>query len=76
MVLEDAPVKQLYVDGGFARNAIFMNLLAKAFPQLEVYAASVSQATAVGAALAIHSSWNAKDKIDHLVEVKRYRAGA
>ncbi|MBO9617864.1 MAG: carbohydrate kinase [Niabella sp.] len=72
LVLENAPVKQLYVDGGFARNAIFMNLLAKAFPQLEVYAASVSQATAVGAALAIHPSWNTKDKIDHLVEVKRY----
>ncbi|ANH82021.1 carbohydrate kinase [Niabella ginsenosidivorans] len=72
LVLSNTPVKQLYVDGGFARNGIFMNLLAKAFPQLEVYAASVSQATAVGAALAIHSAWNTKEKIDHLVEVKRY----
>lgn len=73
LVLSNSPVKQLYVDGGFARNEIFMNLLAKAFPELEVYAASVSQATAVGAALAIHAAWNTKEKIDHLVEVKRYQ---
>ncbi|MCF3107203.1 carbohydrate kinase [Niabella sp. CC-SYL272] len=72
LVLNDTGVKQLYIDGGFARNEIFMNLMARAFPELEVYAASVSQATATGAALAIHSDWNTKEDAVHLLEVKRY----
>lgn len=31
-----------------------MNLLAKVFPETEVYAASMAQASALGAALVIH----------------------
>ncbi len=72
LVLNDTEVKQLYIDGGFARNEIFMNLMAQAFPHMEVYAASVSQATAAGAALAIHADWNRKEDAAHLLEVKRY----
>ncbi|SDC22664.1 FGGY-family carbohydrate kinase [Niabella drilacis] len=74
LVLKDTDVKQLYVDGGFARNEVFMNLIARAFPELAVYAASVSQATAVGAAMAIHDAWNTRERTGQLLEVKRYRA--
>ena len=76
LVLKDTGVKQLYVDGGFARNEVFMNLIARAFPELAVYAASVSQATATGAALAIHDAWNTKPRAGQLLEVKRYTAAA
>ncbi|KAA9037588.1 carbohydrate kinase [Ginsengibacter hankyongi] len=58
LVLQNSNVKRIFVDGGFSNNSIYMHLLAFAFPQLEVYAASVAQATAMGAALAIHTSWN------------------
>ncbi len=58
LVIQDSNVKRIFVDGGFSTNSIYMHLLALAFPQLEVYAASVAQATATGAALAIHGSWN------------------
>lgn len=60
LVLANAanPVKRIFVDGGFSKNPIYMNLLAAAFPQHDVYAASVAQATALGAALAIHQDWN------------------
>ena len=58
LVLHNSNVKRIFVDGGFSNNSIYMHLLASAFPQLEVYAASVAQATAIGAALAIHNSWN------------------
>ncbi|GAB4016532.1 FGGY-family carbohydrate kinase [Spirosoma koreense] len=51
-------VTRIFVDGGFSKNPIYMNLLAAAFPELEVFAASVAQATALGAALAIHHHWN------------------
>jgi sugar (pentulose or hexulose) kinase len=72
LVLHNAPVNKLFVDGGFGKNEIYMNLLAKAFPQMEVYAASVAQATSLGAALAIHKEWNTKEISQNLVELKRY----
>lgn len=74
LVLNGSPVKRLFVDGGFSRNAVYMNLLAMAFPQLEVYAASMAQATALGAALAIHSSWNKKPLPNTLIRLQYYSA--
>ncbi|MNY69878.1 hypothetical protein D3C86_2078860 [compost metagenome] len=53
-----------------------MNLLAAAFPDLEVFAAYMAQATAVGAALAIHKSWNTKPHPNDIIELKYYAAGA
>jgi L-fuculokinase len=58
LVLEGDAAKKIFVDGGFSHNPIYMHLLATAFTGMEVLAASVAQATAIGAALAIHSSWN------------------
>jgi sugar (pentulose or hexulose) kinase len=72
LVLNDASVTKLFVDGGFGKNEIYMNLLAKAFPEMEVYAASVAQATSLGAALAIHEDWNTKDIPQNLIELKKY----
>lgn len=53
-------VKTIFVDGGFSQNKIFMDLLAKAYSKIKVYAASVTQASALGAALVIHDDWNTK----------------
>ena len=72
LVLNDSSITKLFVDGGFGKIEIYMNLLAKAFPEMEVYAASVAQATALGAALAIHSDWNAGNIPQHLIALKRY----
>ena len=72
LVLNDSTVTKLFVDGGFGKNEIYMNLLAKAFPEMEVYAASVAQATALGAALAIHEDWNTNEISLNLIELKRY----
>ena len=72
LVLNDSTVTKLFVDGGFGKNEIYMNLLAKAFPEMEVYAASVAQATALGAALAIHEDWNTKEIPQNLIDLKRY----
>lgn len=65
-------VKKIFVDGGFARNEAYMSLLAEAYPQVEVYAASVSQATAMGAAMAIHKDWNHLELPDNVVSTRRY----
>lgn len=65
-------VKTIYVDGGFSQNNVFMKLLAEAYPLLEVYAASVVQASALGAALAIHKDWNKKPVRKDILKLKKF----
>lgn len=72
LILEDNKTKRIFVDGGFSNNAVFMNLLAIYFPDIEIFAASVAQATAVGAALAIHSSWNKEELPNDIIELKYF----
>ncbi|MCD0467117.1 FGGY-family carbohydrate kinase [Flavobacterium sp. ENC] len=73
LVIQNSPVKKIFVDGGFSKNSIFMNLLAEAFPDIEVYAASMAQASALGAALAIHDNWNPKPIQNDLIDLKFYK---
>lgn len=72
MVLNGTSVKRIFVDGGFSKNPIYMHLLATHFPKIEVFAASMAQATAMGAALAIHSAWNSKQLPSDIIELKFY----
>ncbi|WP_432708524.1 FGGY-family carbohydrate kinase [Pedobacter sp.] len=65
-------VKRIFVDGGFSKNVIFMNLLARVFPEVEVFAASMAQATAIGTALSIHKHWNTKPMPNDIIELKYY----
>jgi len=73
LVLEGTDVKRIFVDGGFARNQVYMHLLAAAFPHIEVFAASIPQATAMGAALAIHSHWNSRQMPGDIIDLKFYK---
>jgi sugar (pentulose or hexulose) kinase len=73
LVIQNSGVKRIFVDGGFSKNSIYMHLLAQVFPQLEVYAASVAQATAMGAALAIHSEWNTTAIPADMVKLEYYK---
>jgi glycerol kinase len=72
LILKDTNVKRIFVDGGFSNNAIYMNLLASAFPGIEIFAASMAQATAVGAALCIHNAWNTKTIPQDIIELKYF----
>ncbi|MET4082710.1 sugar (pentulose or hexulose) kinase [Pedobacter sp. UYP30] len=72
LVLKDTSVKRIFVDGGFSKNLIFMNLLAMVFPKIEVYAASMAQATAMGAAVAIHKHWNTKPLPTDMIGLKLF----
>lgn len=72
LVLKDSPVKRIFIDGGFSDNTIYMNLLAAAFPDMEVYAATMPQATSLGAALAIHEAWNAGPYPGDIIALRHY----
>jgi sugar (pentulose or hexulose) kinase len=72
LVLKGTGVKRIFVDGGFSKNPIYMYLMAEAFPNIEVYAASVAQASALGAALVIHQHWNNKPLPSNIIDMKLY----
>lgn len=72
LVLKNSHVTSIFVDGGFSHNSIYMNLLAEAYPDIKVYAASVAQASAIGAALAIHSRWNHKPIDSNMIKLVNY----
>ncbi|MGV3509802.1 MAG: FGGY-family carbohydrate kinase, partial [Sphingobacteriaceae bacterium] len=74
MVVKNTDVKRIFVDGGFSNNSIYMQLLAVAFPEMEVFAASVAQATSIGAALAIHKHWNSQSLPTNIIDLKFYSA--
>jgi hypothetical protein len=48
------------VDGGFSRNKLFVPILKKLYPDHRVSSAELHQASSIGAAIAIHQSWNKK----------------
>jgi len=75
LVLKNTGVRQIFVDGGFSKNRLFMKALAQALPEFQVYGATVAQASALGAALVIHQHWNEKQMPDCLVKLIHYREG-
>lgn len=74
LVLTNTPVKQIFVDGGFGNNHVYMNLLAAAFPNIKVFAASMPQASALGAALALHNYMHDNSPIPDLIQLKYFPA--
>ena len=69
-------IQDLYVDGGFSKNEVFMQSMAFVFKNHRIYAAKVSQSTALGAAMVLQD--NCKDKPvqpPELIETKRYFPG-
>ncbi len=45
--------KNMYISGGFAKNPIFLKLMADSFPGKKVYTSEVANATSMGAALVL-----------------------
>ncbi|SHH48273.1 Sugar (pentulose or hexulose) kinase [Chryseolinea serpens] len=73
LVLQGNIVKRIFIDGGFSKNNIYMNLMAAVFPEIEIYAASIAQASALGAALAIHRHWNNNSMPTELIDLKFFK---
>ena len=58
VLAEKDETENIYITGGFAKNEIFLKLLAIAFPSKKIYTSVINNATALGAALVIFSSLN------------------
>ena len=74
LIIHNAPVKRIFVDGGFSQNEIFMNLLAAHYNKYEVFAAAIPQASSLGAALAVHDKWNTNAIPNNLISLTYYAA--
>jgi sugar (pentulose or hexulose) kinase len=72
LVLKEAAVKRIFVDGGFSHNLIYMRLLASAFPDMGVFAASVPQASALGAALVISGKREMTNLFNEMNALQKY----
>ena len=72
LVLSGTPVQKIFVDGGFGKNDVYMHLLAISFPHIKVYAANISQASALGAALALHDHLSKNNLPSNIIELKYY----
>lgn len=64
--------KKIFVDGGFSKNEYYLRRLALAYPEIEIYSSTIAQASAIGAALVVHESWNPNPKPTNLIELRRY----
>ena len=53
---EKDDTENVYITGGFARNQIFLKLMAKSFPGKKVYTSVISNSTALGAAIVVLNS--------------------
>ena len=69
LVLNHSAVKNIFVDGGFSNNELFIRLLASKMHMYDVYSAKISQASALGAAIAIHDSWNPNPLHTELIKI-------
>lgn len=74
LVLADRNIHRIFVDGGFSKNHLYMNLLSKFYPEIEVFAATIAQATALGAALVIHNHWNNLPIPKDLIQLRYFRS--
>ncbi len=72
LILKHQDAENIFVDGGFSKNHVFMSMLAFHYNGKKVFAAEVAQATALGAALAIHDAWNPNPIGDDLINLKLY----
>lgn len=53
VLAKDDQTKTVYISGGFARNEIFVRLIAAYLPELNVFISEMDNATALGAAMVI-----------------------
>ena len=72
LVLSGTLVKKIFVDGGFSKNEHYMRGLVKAYPDRQIYAADVAQATALGAALSMHDKWNKGPVPEQILKMLRF----
>jgi len=71
LILDNEQLDSIYVDGGFSNNELYIKGLNKSYSTKHIFVAEVPHATALGAALSKHGSWNRKEIPDNLIKLKK-----
>lgn len=74
LALGGSAVRRIFVDGGFSSSEVFLQFLANKLPQHEIYSATASYGTALGAALLVTGGSLPKDYFRKNYRIKRYQA--
>ena len=53
IIAKNDQTRDMYISGGFAKNPIFLTLMASRFPDKKVYTSEVANATSLGAAMVL-----------------------
>ncbi|BDC99115.1 FGGY-family carbohydrate kinase [Persicobacter psychrovividus] len=67
-VIGESEVGKVFVAGGFSYNDNFKRILPAILPDIQFYTNGVNRATALGAALALHTHWNKETNLDNLLQ--------
>jgi glycerol kinase len=71
LTIEQRPViRNIYVEGGLAKNVIFMQLLSEAFHDKTVYKVEFEDTAAMGAAMIIGEAWGANKPKESLLRIE------
>ncbi len=70
---QDDDVTNIYISGGFARNEIYVRLLANFFPKKSVFTSEIDNATALGAAMVISHVFNKNEKPSVNLNLKEWK---
>ncbi|WP_341227641.1 FGGY family carbohydrate kinase [uncultured Arcticibacterium sp.] len=71
LTIEHRPIiEKIFVEGGLAKNSIFMELLSEAFHDKKVYKVGFEDTAAMGAALVIGEAWGAEKPAEELLELE------
>lgn len=73
VIPENDITKAIYVSGGFARNEVFVRLLAALFPEKKVFTSEVDNSTAMGAALMLWESLAINGQPEINLGLKEYK---
>lgn len=64
VVAKNDITKSVYISGGFARNEIFVRLMAEFYPEKEVFTSEIDNSSALGAAFVIYQQLGFNDSIE------------
>lgn len=62
VIPKDDSTKNIFISGGFARNEIFVRLIARHFPAKKVFTSEIDNASAMGAALVVYNEFGNPDQ--------------
>ena len=70
----DVDIGQLFIEGGFNNNEIFLKLLCLSLPTMKIYSSHVAQGSALGAALMVSTTFFPRKYFNSFYKISKQEA--